>query len=111
MIFIKWYCKSNENSKTINAEKLINSAETEDLKLMVRNLWWELVINISKFLSLSAFPTPFIKAVITVGMLMRGKTNSLSKEVSVPESIRAVYSRCQINKPLYVSVKHDNLIN
>ena len=81
MIFIKWYCKLNENSRTINAEKLINSAETEDLKLMVRNLWWELVINISKFLSLSAFPTPFIKVVITAGMLMRGKIYSLSKEV------------------------------
>ena len=81
MIFIKWYCKSNENSRSINAEKLINSAETEDLKLMVQNLWWNLVINISKFLSLSAFLTPFIKAVIIVGMLMRGKTDSLSKEV------------------------------
>ena len=84
----------------------MNSAETEDLKLMVRNLWWELVTYISKFLSL----TPFIKAVINVGMLMRGKTDSLFKEVSVPESIKAVYSRCQINKPLYVSVKQDNLI-
>ena len=81
MIFIKWYCKSNENSRNINAEELINSAETEDLKLMVRNLWWDLVIKISKFLSLSAFLTPFIKAVIIVGMLMRGKTESLSKEV------------------------------
>ena len=81
MIFIKWYCKSNENSININAEELINSAETEDLKLMVRNLWWDLVIKISKFLSLSAFLTPFIKAVIIVGMLMRGKTESLSKEV------------------------------
>ena len=55
--------------------------------------------------------TPFIKAVITFEMLMRGNTDSLSKEVSVHESITAVYSRCQINKPLYVSVKHDNLIN
>ena len=109
MMFIKWYCKSNENFRSINPEKLINSAK--DLKLMVRNLWWELVINISKFLSLSAFPTLFIKAVIAAEMLMRGKSNNLSKEVSVPESIRAVYSRCQINKPLYVSVKHDNLIN
>ena len=81
MIFIKWYCKSNENSRNINAEELINSAETEDLKLMVRNLWWDLVIKISKFLSLSAFLNPFIKAVIIVGMLMRGKTESLSKEV------------------------------
>ena len=81
MIFIKWYCKSNENSININAEELINSAETEDLKLMVRNLWWDLVIKISKFLSLSAFLTSFIKAVIIVGMLMRGKTESLSKEV------------------------------
>ena len=81
MIFIKWYCKSNENCRSIIAEKLINLADTEDLKLMVWNLWWELVINISKFLSLSTFPTPFIKAVIIVGILMRGKTNSLSKEV------------------------------
>ena len=52
-----------------------------------------------------------LPAVITVGMLMRGKANSLSKEVSVPESIRAVYL-CQINRLLYlyVSVKQDNLI-
>ena len=42
---------------------------------------------------------------------MREKTDSLSKEVSVPDSIKAVYSRCQINKPLYVWVKHDNLID
>ena len=61
----------------------------------------------SKFLFLSAFPSPFIKAVIAVEILMRGKTDSLSKEVLVPESIRAVYSRCQINKLLYVSVKQD----
>ena len=102
LIFIKWYCKSNKNSRGINAEKLINSAETEDLKLMVWNLWWELVINISKFLTLSAFPTRSLTlpAVITVGMLTRDKTDSLSKEVSVPESIRVVYSRCQINRTL-----------
>ena len=79
---------------------------------MVRNLWWELVINISKFLTLSAFPTRLLTlpAVITVGMLTRDKTDSLSKEVSVPESIRVVYSRCQIDRPLYVSMKQDNLI-
>ena len=109
MIFIKWHCKSNENSRSTNAEKLINSAETQDLKLMVRNLWWELVINIQK-LSLSAFPTPFIKEFVTAGMLLRRKTASLSKEVSVPERIGAVYSQCEINRPLYVSVKQHNLI-
>ena len=67
---------------------MINSAETEDLKLMVQNLWWELVINISKFLTLSAFPTCSLTlpAVITVGMLKRDKTDSLTKEVFVPES-------------------------
>ena len=111
LIFIKWYCKSNENSRGINAEKLINSAETEDLKLMARNLWWELVINISKVLTLSAFPTRSLTlpSVITVGMLTRDKTNSLSKEVSVPESIRVAYSRCQINRTLYFSMKLDHL--
>ena len=84
MIFIKWYCKPNENSRSINTEKLINWAETEDLKLMFRNLWLGLVIIISK--SLSAFTTLFI----TVEMLMRGKTDSLSKEMSVPKIIKAV---------------------
>ena len=86
MIFIKWYCKPNENSRSINTEKLINWAETEDLKLVFRNLWLGLVIIISKFLSLSAFTTLFI----TVEMLMRGKTDSLSKEMSVPKIIKAV---------------------
>ena len=76
---------------------------------MVQNLWWELVINIQK-VSLSAFRTPFIKEFVTTGMLLRRKTDSLSKEVSVPERIGAVYSQCQINRPLYVSVKQDNLI-
>ena len=42
---------------------------------------------------------------------MREKTNSLSKEVLVPDSIRAIYLQCQIIKPLYVWVKHDNLID
>ena len=45
-------------------------------------------------------------------MIARGKHRlSLSKEVKVSESIRIVYSRwCQINRPLYVSVKQDSLI-
>ena len=58
-----------------------------------------------------------LTAVIIVGMLMGGggggrggETDSLSKEVTVPESIRAAYSWCQINRPLYVSVKQNNLI-
>ena len=78
--------------------------------MIVGNMWWEPVIKILKFLSLSALPNPFIEAVITVGMVMRGKTDSLFKKVLVPESIRAVYSRWKINKPPYVSLKHDNLI-
>ena len=42
---------------------------------------------------------------------MRGKTQlRLSKEVKVPESAKIVYSQCQINRSLYISVKQDNLI-
>ena len=36
MIFIKCYCKSNENSRSINAEKLINAAETDGAELVMR---------------------------------------------------------------------------
>ena len=77
---------------------------------------------ISKFLTLSAHRTPFInlKCLMYISILMRLTAVREGKPIYhgswkalngyVPESIRAVYSRCQINRPLYFSMKQDNLI-
>ena len=52
-----------------------------------------------------------IPAVITIGMLMREKTNLVyPKRLKNTKGLRAVFPRCQIKRPLYVSVKQEKLI-